>query len=108
MEDDELRQKLDAITARIDQNSRELSLMVERNSRELSLLVETVKESLEREIARLREGIDHMDTRLIKITAGAHYVSRLVEWSDKQDVTQADLLKRVQRLEQRLDELQHT
>jgi hypothetical protein len=47
-----------------------------------------------------------MDTRLTKIAAGAHYVSRLIEWSEKQDQIQGDLLKRVQRLEDRLDQLQ--
>jgi hypothetical protein len=102
MSDDELNQKFDAITAALDRNSRE----IEGTSRGLSLLVETVKESLEREIARLRETIGLMDTRLTKIAAGAHYVSRIVEWSEKQDQIQGDLLKRVQRLEDRLDQLQ--
>jgi hypothetical protein len=52
----------------------------------LSTLIEGVKESLEREfrheIGRLNERIDRMDARLDKIAAGAHYVTRLAEWSE--------------------------
>src|SRR5882724_6053562 len=110
--DDELRQKLDLmmsgiersshqltvvernsselrsdLTQLIQQNSNELrsdlTQLVVRSSHQLFLLIESVKESFEREISRLRERIDLMDTRLNKIAAGTHYVTRLVEWSEK-------------------------
>jgi len=69
-------------------------------------LVESVKESLEREIGELRQSVQRMETRLDKIAAGAHYVTRLVEWSEAQDAFQRDLLRRVQVLESRLDKMQ--
>jgi hypothetical protein len=47
-----------------------------------------------------------MDARLGKIAAGAHYVTRLAEWSEKQDVFQLDILHRVQALETRVNKLQ--
>jgi len=72
----------------------------------LSTLVESVKESLEREIGELRQSVQRMETRLDKIAAGAHYVTRLVEWSEAQDAFQRDLLRRVQVLESRLDKIQ--
>jgi len=72
----------------------------------LSTLVESVKESLEREIGELRQSVQRMETRLDKIAAGAHYVTRLVEWSEAQDAFQRDLLRRVQVLESRLDKMQ--
>jgi hypothetical protein len=65
-----------------------------------------VKESLGREISGLGERIDRMDVRLGKIAAGSGYVTRLVEWSEKQDRFQLDILERVQKLETRLDKLQ--
>jgi hypothetical protein len=44
-----------------------------------------------------------MSARLDKIAAGSHYVTRLVEWSEKQDRFQEDILKRVAVIEARLD-----
>jgi hypothetical protein len=46
--------------------------------RTVALIVE-VKESLEREIQEVSGKVDRMSTRLDKIAAGAHYVTRLVE-----------------------------
>jgi len=71
----------------------------------LTTLVVSVKESLEREIGELRQSVQRMKTRLDKIAAGAHYVTRLVEWSEAQDAFQRDILHRVQTLESRLDKL---
>jgi hypothetical protein len=47
-----------------------------------------------------------MATRLDKIAAGAHYVTRLVEWSESQDAFQLDILHRVQALESHQDKKQ--
>ena len=65
--------------------------------------VHNVAESLSREIGEVRERVDRMSVRLDKIAAGAHYVTRLVEWSEKQDKFQEDILRRVQVIESRLD-----
>lgn len=67
-------------------------------------LITGVKESLEREIAEVNETVGRMEVRLGKIAAGAHYVSRLVEWSESQDAFQTDILRRVQALERKLEE----
>ncbi len=72
----------------------------------LSALVEGVKESLEREIRSVGDRVDRMNTRLDKIAAGAHYVTRLVEWSEKQDNFQGDILRRVDELDQRVRRLE--
>jgi hypothetical protein len=63
-----------------------------------------VKESLEREIQGVGDRVDRMSARLDKIAAGSHYVSRLVEWSEKQDRFQEDILRRVAALEARMEE----
>jgi len=76
-----------------------------QQSRTLSTLVENVKESLEREIKSVGDRVDRMSARLDKIAAGSHYVTRLVEWSEKQDRFQEDILKRVAALEARVDKL---
>jgi hypothetical protein len=68
----------------------------------LSTLVENVKDSLEREIMQVKERLDRMETRFDKIAAGAHYVTRIVEWSEKQDHFQIDILRRVQALEEKV------
>jgi len=65
-------------------------------------LVENVKDSLEREILEVKERLDRMEMRLDKIAAGAHYVTRLVEWSEAQDKFQQDILRRVQALENKV------
>jgi hypothetical protein len=82
--DDELKQQLAAIVT----------------------LIENVKESLEHEIGTLRQSIERMDARLAKIGAGAHYVSRLVEWSEKQDQFQADTLRQIHELADRVKRLE--
>ena len=72
----------------------------------LSTLIENVKDSLEREITHVNQRLDRMETRLDKIAAGTHFVARLAEWSEKQDHFQADLLHRVQVLEDKVDKMQ--
>ena len=76
---------------------------------QLATLITSVKESLERDIDRrtsaLQDSIDRVNIRLDKIAAGAHYVTRLAEWSEKQDQFQLDILRRVQNLESRVDKL---
>jgi hypothetical protein len=47
-----------------------------------------------------------MEMRLDKIAAGSHYVSRLVEWSEKQDQFQADTLRRLNDLTDRVRRLE--
>jgi hypothetical protein len=47
-----------------------------------------------------------MEARLDKIAAGAHYVTRLVEWSEKQDKFQADALRRFNEFDERLRKLE--
>jgi hypothetical protein len=44
-----------------------------------------------------------VDALLDKVAAGSHYVTRLVEWSEKQDRFQEDILKRVAALEARVE-----
>jgi len=74
-----------------------------QQSHALSTLIENVKESLERDIQSVGDRVDRMSARLDKIAAGSHYVTRLVEWSEKQDRFQEDILKRVAALEARID-----
>ncbi|MBZ5617319.1 MAG: hypothetical protein LAQ69_01110 [Acidobacteriia bacterium] len=100
--DDELRQQLQALTTLVES----VKESQERKIEALSTLVENVKESLEREIGTVGETVQRMETRLDKIAAGAHYVTRLVEWSEAQDTYQRDILQRVQALESRLDKMQ--
>ena len=74
--------------------------------RELPTLMENVKESLERELKReiknVGDAVERMSARLDKIAAGSPYVTRLVEWSEKQDRFQEDILKRVAALEAKM------
>jgi hypothetical protein len=97
MEDTELREQFQSINQKFDSINQKFESM--------TTLIVNVKESLEREIGIVRERVDRMDTRLAKIAAGAGYVTRLVEWSEKQDRFQDDILQRVQKLEGRLDKL---
>ena len=55
---------------------------------------------------RVDARLDRMETRLDKIAAGSHYVSRLVEWSEKQDQFQADTLRRLNDLTDRVRRLE--
>lgn len=95
MDDNELRQQFHS-----------LSTLVEGEKESLEREIAGVKESLEHEIAGVGERVDRMDSRLDKIAAGAHYVTRLVEWSETQDLFQKDILRRVQTLEGRMNKLQ--
>lgn len=90
--DEELKMYLEGMEQRAKQQSHALST-----------LVENVKESLERDIQSVGDRVDRMSARLDKIAAGSHYVTRLVEWSEKQDRFQEDILKRVAALEARID-----
>ena len=72
--------------------------------KETSALVTDIKESLEREIGHVVQITTRLEVRLDKIAAGSHYVTRLVEWSEKQDAFQVDILHGVQALEKRLEE----
>lgn len=55
---------------------------------------------------RVEARLDRMEARLDKIAAGAHYVTRLVEWSEKQDLFQADTLRRMNDLADRVKRLE--
>jgi hypothetical protein len=70
--------------------------------RELAKLVESIGESHGREIKNVGDAVERMSARLDKIAAGSHYVTRLVEWSEKQDRFQEDILKRVAALEAKM------
>jgi len=71
----------------------------------LTMLIVSVKESLEREIQNLSKRVDRMEIRLKRIEAGAHYVTRLVEWSAKQDDITNEIVARVEKLESTVEEL---
>ena len=121
--DDELRQQLQALSALVVGVKESLDGKIESLDGKIESLdgkiesldgriesldgkIESVKESLEREIGTVRETVQRMATRLDKIAAGAHYVTRLVEWSESQDAYQLDILHRVQALESRQDKKQ--
>jgi hypothetical protein len=71
---------------------------------------ENLFRSLETEMAqrfdRVDSRLDRMETRLDKIAAGSHYVSRIVDWSEKQDQFQADTLRRLNDLVDRVKRLE--
>jgi len=92
MTDDELRQQFKA-----------LATLIENVKDSLEREIADVKTSLEGEITKVNERLDRMSARLDKIAAGAHYVSRLVEWSEKQDKFQDDILRRVEALEDKVN-----
>lgn len=116
MEDSELRQQFQSINQQfqsinaqfqsVNQQFQSMTTLIENVKESLEREIGSVKSSLEREIGGVRERVDRMDARLAKIAAGAGYVTRLVEWSEKQDKFQDDLLQRVQKLENRLDKLE--
>jgi hypothetical protein len=56
---------------------------------------------------RVEARLDRMEARLDKIAAGSHYVTRLVEWSEKQDLFQADTLRRLNDLADRVKRLEN-
>jgi chromosome segregation ATPase len=112
MEDSELRQQFQLMNQQFESMNQRFESIdrrfesIDQRFQSMTTLIVNVKESLEREIGGLGERIDRMDVRLGKIAAGAGYVTRLVEWSEKQDRFQLDILERVQKLETRLDKLQ--
>jgi uncharacterized coiled-coil protein SlyX len=65
-----------------------------------------VKEQMKEGFDRLDARMSRMEARLDKIAAGAHYVTRLVEWSEKQDAFQADTLHRLNDLADRVKRLE--
>ena len=71
---------------------------------------ENMFRSLETEMGQRFDRVDgrleRMETRLDKIAAGSHYVSRLVEWSEKQDQFQTDTLRRLNDLADRVKRLE--
>jgi hypothetical protein len=71
---------------------------------EMSQRFDRTEERFDRVEARL----DRMEARLDKIAAGAHYVTRLVEWSEKQDLFQADTLRRMNDLADRVKRLENS
>jgi hypothetical protein len=85
-----------------DEDKQWLAYTLESLEKRLMTVITDVKESLEREIGGVDETVRRMEARLDKIAAGSHYVTRLVEWSEKQDAFQLDILRRVQALEQKL------
>ncbi len=62
--------------------------------------------SFEREVHQVKDSVERMEARLDKIAAGAHYVTRLVEWSEKQDKFQADAVRRFNEVDERLRKLE--
>jgi len=103
--DQETREQFQAISQQFQSVNQQFQ-SVNQQFQEMTTLIVSVKESLEREIGEVRERIDRIDVRLGKIAAGSGYVTRLVEWSEKQDRFQLDILERVQKLESRVDKMQ--
>lgn len=58
------------------------------------------------QFAEVHTGLDRITVRLDRIAAGAHYVTRLVEWSEKTDQFQMDTLKRLNEMDNRLRKLE--
>ena len=48
-------------------------------------LCDSVKNEMKEGFHRVDARMERMEARLDKIAAGAHYVTRLVEWSEKQE-----------------------
>jgi hypothetical protein len=69
-------------------------------------LFDSLKSEMKEGFDRLDARMSRMETRLDKIAAGAHYVSRLVEWSEKQDAFQSDTLRRLNDLADRVKRLE--
>ncbi len=55
---------------------------------------------------RVEARLDRMEARLDKIAAGTHYVTRLADWSEKQDKFQEDALRRMNQFDDRLRKLE--
>jgi hypothetical protein len=65
-----------------------------------------VKDEMKARFDRVDARLDRMEARLDKIAAGTHYVTRLVDWSEKQDAFQADTLRRLNDLADRVKRLE--
>ena len=88
-----------------EQDLQKISELLNSKIEPLKTLVISLYDSHSREIAEVKETIARMSVKLDKVAAGAHYVTRLVEWSESQDQFQADILRRVQVLEQKVSKL---
>jgi exonuclease VII large subunit len=99
-------QRLVGMEQRLVDMEQRLTQQQQLSEQRLTMLIEGVKESLEREITNVGARVDRMSVRLDKIAAGAHYVTRLVEWSEKQDKLQEDMLNRVLSLEARIKRIE--
>ena len=88
-----------------EQDLQKISELLNSKIEPLKTLVISLYDSHSREIAEVKEAIARMSVKLDKVAAGAHYVTRLVEWSESQDQFQADILRRVQVLEQKVSKL---
>lgn len=93
--DAETKQQFENLTALVHDMHGSLTREVGSLTREVG--------SLSRELGEVKEILGRMAVRLDKIAAGSHYVTKLALWSEKQDEFQADILRRVQALERRLD-----
>jgi hypothetical protein len=65
-----------------------------------------MRQEMREEFSDVRARLDRMGARLDKIAAGAHYVSRLVEWSEKQDQFQLETHQRLTEIDARLRKLE--
>ena len=63
-----------------------------------------------REIGEVKSQVTQMNTRMDRIgglvNGGARAIAKLAEWSERTDVTTADLLHRVEDMDQRLRKLE--
>ena len=101
---DNLESRFDKLESRFDKLESRFDNLESRFDN-LHTLITGLMDSFNREIGGVKDQLARMETRLDKISAGSHYVSRLVEWSEKQDQFQIDILRRVQALEQRVAKL---
>ena len=97
MIDPELAQRLDKLDGRFDR--------VDARFASLERLVDNVVRSLGSEIGDVKAIAERFSARLDKIAAGTHYVTRLAEWSEKQDAFQKEILERVRAIEANNQEL---
>ena len=67
---------------------------------------DSLKAEMGQRFDRVDARMDRMEARLDKIAAGTHYVTRLADWSEKQDLFQADTLRRLNDLTDRVKRLE--
>lgn len=111
--DVELKQYLDSRFAAIDSRfaameTRFGAVEAELRAAEarLNLLITEVSQSHSRELAEIRQTLSQLNSRVDRMSAGSHYVSRLTEWADKQERFGEDILTRIQLLERKVDKLE--